>query len=81
MFAAVHESPHGAMRTLGKIPTPSGPCGLAYRPCGSTLKYDFAANDRYVGLDVLDLILGHGHVICRENHYQFAEKALVRACG
>ena len=35
---------------------------------GSALKYDFAANYRYVGLDVLDLILRHGHVIRRENH-------------
>ena len=42
--------------------------GLAYRRRGSALKYDFAANYRYVGLDVLDLILRHGHVIRRENH-------------
>ena len=41
---------------------------LAYRRRGSALKYDFAANYRYVGLDVLDLILRHGHVIRRENH-------------
>jgi hypothetical protein len=42
--------------------------GLVYRRRGSALKYDFAANYRYVGLDVLDLILRHGHVIRRENH-------------
>ena len=42
--------------------------GLACRRRGSALKYDFAANYRYVGLDVLDLILRHGHVIRRENH-------------
>src|SRR3954454_5116055 len=34
----------------------------------SALKYDFAANDGYVGLDVLDLILRHGQVVRRENH-------------
>src|ERR1700723_1641230 len=42
--------------------------GLAYRRRGSALKYDFAAHYRYVGLDVLDLILRHGHAIRRENH-------------
>jgi hypothetical protein len=44
------------------------PYGLAYRRRGSALKYDFAANYRYVGLDVLDLILRHGHVVRREYH-------------
>ena len=44
------------------------PYGLAYRRRGSALKYDFAVNYRYVGLDVLDLILRHGHVVRRENH-------------
>jgi len=42
--------------------------GLAYRRRGSALKYDFAANYRYFGLDVLDLILRHGHVVRREYH-------------
>ena len=36
--------------------------GLAYRRRGSALKYDFAANYRYVGLDVLDLILSLIHI-------------------
>src|SRR6267142_2505508 len=55
-----------AKRTLAKVPTLS--VLLACRRRGSALKYDFAANYRYVGLDVLDLILRHGQVIRRENH-------------
>ena len=42
--------------------------GLADRRRGSALKYDFSASDRYIGLDVLDLILRHGQIIRRENH-------------
>jgi len=42
--------------------------GVSLTGRSSALKYDFAANYRYVGLDVLDLILRHGHVIRRENH-------------
>src|SRR3954471_15031513 len=34
----------------------------------SALKYDFAADDGYVGLDVLDLIFRHGQVVRREDH-------------
>lgn len=34
----------------------------------SALKDDFAAGDRQVRLDVLDLVLGHGRVIRGEHH-------------
>src|SRR5580692_4744345 len=34
----------------------------------SALKYDFTPYNRHVGLDVLDLIFRHGHVVRRENH-------------